>query len=111
MRDIPGFEGLYAATSCGKIWSHKRKKFLKPELLCNGYYRVALRKDGETIRKRVHTLVAMTYIDNPEGYTEINHKDEVKTNNSIQNLEWCNHKYNVLYSKKLKKERENGKIV
>lgn len=97
MRDIPGFEGLYAATSCGKIWSHKRKKFLKPELLCNGYYRVALRKDGETIRKRVHTLVALTYLDNPDGYKEINHINGVKTDNSIGNLEWCSHRANIIH--------------
>ena len=97
MRDIPGYEGLYAATSCGRIWSHRRQMFLKPELLENGYYRVCLCGKTGKKRYRVHTLVAMTYIDNPEGYNEINHIDGVKTNNSVGNLEWCTHKDNILH--------------
>lgn len=96
MKDIPGFEGLYAATSCGRIWSYRSKKFLKPELLCNGYERVCLiMADGTRFRKRVHTLIAMTYLENPYNYVEINHIDENKRNNSVGNLEWCDHKYNI----------------
>lgn len=95
MKDIPGYEGLYAATSCGRIWSYRSKIFLKPELLENGYYRVCLCGKDSRKRYRVHTLVAMTYIDNPCGYNEINHLDGIKTNNCIGNLEWCTHKDNI----------------
>lgn len=95
MRDIPGYEGLYAATSCGKIWSYRRRKFLKPELLENGYHRVSLSVRGKVKRFRVHYLVALTYIDNPEGHTEINHINCNKTDNTINNLEWCSHKQNI----------------
>lgn len=58
MRDIPGFEGLYAATSCGKIWSHRRKIFLKQRYDKYGYLRVGLRKDGKLYTRYVHQLVA-----------------------------------------------------
>jgi hypothetical protein len=46
MRDIPGYEGIYAATSCGKIWSYKRQKFLKPCIVGSGYLEVVLCKNG-----------------------------------------------------------------
>ena len=97
MRDIPGFEGLYAVTSCGKVWSYITKKFLKPELLENGYHRVCLVNGGERHRFRVHTLVARTYLDNPNNYTEVNHLDGNKTNNCVNNLEWCSHSANMLH--------------
>ena len=95
MKDIPGYEGLYAATTNGQIWSYRSQKFLKPELLENGYHRVCLSgRDGRK-RFRVHTLVAMTYIDNPFQYNEVNHIDGDKINNCVSNLEWCSHKYNI----------------
>ena len=46
----------------------------------------------------VHRLVAMAFIPNPNGYNELNHKDEDKTNNSVENLEWCTHRENIRYS-------------
>ena len=47
--------------------------------------------------KRVHRLVAQAFIPNPNGYKEINHKDEDKTNNRVSNLEWCDRLYNMNY--------------
>lgn len=95
MRDIPGYEGIYAATSCGKIWSYRRKKFLKPEVLENGYLRVCLSVGSIRNRYRVHRLIAMTYLDMPEGKCEINHLDGNKQNNCVNNLEWCSHRENI----------------
>ena len=97
MKDIPGYENLYAATSCGKIWSYKLKRFLKQSL--NQEYLVVTLKDKNNNRKqyKVHRLVALTYIENKNNLPYINHKNEIKTDNFINNLEWCNEKYNSNY--------------
>ena len=83
MKDIRGYEGLYAITSCGKVWSYRRKKFLKPGVIQGGYLNVVLtNKDGQQKNHRVHRLVAEAYIPNPEGKEQVNHKDENKYNNT-----------------------------
>lgn len=106
MRDIPGYEGLYAATSCGKIWSYRSKKFLKPFIVGSGYLSVTLCKNGEEARFRVHRLVAMTYLPNPNNLPEINHINEVKTDNYLNNLEWCDRSYNINYGNRTQKQIE-----
>ena len=106
MKDIKGYEGLYAITSCGKVWSYRRKKFLKPVANRVGYFYVNLCINGNHTSYAIHRLVAEAYIPNPENLPEINHKDENKENNCLQNLEWCNRKYNINYgtrNDKLKK--------
>lgn len=67
MRDIPSYEGLYAATEDGRIWSYRSKKFLKPRLTKKGYYRVVLYKDGKGKDFYIHRLIAEAYLDNPEN--------------------------------------------
>ena len=96
MKDIPGFEGQYAITSCGKVWSYKRKIFLKP-CYRKGYLQVSLCKDGKQRTFQVHRLVAMAYIPNPDNLPFVNHIDEVKDHNWVSNLEWCTAKYNSNY--------------
>lgn len=97
MKDIKGYEGLYAITSCGKVWSYKSQKFLKPAKDKDGYYDVSLYKDGERKHFKVHRLVAQAYIPNPNNLPLINHKNERKTDNYVSNLEWCDAKYNNNY--------------
>lgn len=97
MKDIKGYEGLYAITSCGKVWSYRRKKFLKPGTNRHGYEYVVLSVDGQKKTLTVHRLVAETYISNPDNKPEVNHKDENKANNNINNLEWITKKENVNY--------------
>ena len=97
MKDIKGYEGLYGITSCGKVWSYKYKKFLKPKCEKNGYLRVQLCKNGEVKTYSLHRLVAQAYLPNPENLPQVNHKDENKANNCLQNLEWCDQKYNHNY--------------
>jgi hypothetical protein len=97
MKDITGYDGLYAITSCGKVWSHKRQRFLKPLDDGHGYLFVKLYKDGFGKNFNVHRLVAQAYLDNPENLPCVNHKDENKANNSVSNLEWCTYKYNANY--------------
>ena len=89
MKDIPGYEGLYAITSCGKVWSYRRKIFLKPSLNQKGYAYVSLSKDGKSKTCRIHRLVAEAFIPNPENKPEVNHINEVKTDNYVSNLEWA----------------------
>ena len=88
MKDIKNYEGLYAITSCGKVWSYRRKKFLKPSLNEAGYLRIVLRKDKETKSFYIHRLVAEAYLDNPNNYETVDHIDFDKTNNCLNNLQW-----------------------
>ena len=97
MNDVKGYEGLYAVTSCGKIWSYRRQKFLKPATVRGGYLQVKLFKNEKSKQFYVHRLVAEAYLPNLENLPEINHKDENKANNCLQNLEWCDAKYNSNY--------------
>ena len=106
MKDIQGYEGRYAITEDGKVWSYKHQKFLKPETVWNGYYRVSL-TDSEGVVKhhRVHRLVAETYIpnDDPEEKTQVNHINERKTDNRVENLEWVSPKENINYGARTEK--------
>lgn len=102
MKDIPGYKGLYAATSCGRIWSHTHKKFLKQKINSSGYRAVQLCKNGKVKELLVHRLIAMTYLTNDLNLPEINHKDENKLNNALNNLEWCTKSYNINYGNRNK---------
>lgn len=97
MKDIQGYEGKYAVTSCGKVWSYKNQKFLSPWTNGKGYLLVTLCADGKTKNHRIHRLVAEAYIPNPEGKPQVNHLDENKINNSVNNLEWATAKENINY--------------
>lgn len=79
------------------MYSYKSKKFLKPVKNNTGYSIVCLHKDGEHKNYYIHRLVAEAYIPNPDNLPQVNHKDENKENNSLQNLEWCTHEYNNNY--------------
>lgn len=97
MKDILNYEGLYAITSCGKVWSYKRQKFLKPQKRNKGYLFVILYKDGEEKKYAVHRLVAEAYIPNPDNKPQVNHRDENKEHNWVSNLEWMTNKENSNY--------------
>lgn len=76
----------------------KREKILKINYDKMGYPIVGLSKNGKLRTRTIHRLVAETFIDNPNNYAIINHKDCNKTNNNIENLEWCTQKHNVMES-------------
>lgn len=109
MKDVQGYEGLYAITSCGKVWSYRQKKFMKPQLSKDGYQRVQLRKDNKVRTIEIHKLVAEAYLIKPEGKVEVNHKDEIKIHNYVNNLEWLTHKENVNYGTRNERARETRK--
>ena len=105
-RDIKGYEGLYQVSNLGRVKSLARKinnQYGKKERLMtqkidkDGYKRVGLNKNGKQIYYGVHRLVAQAFISNPNNYPQINHKDENKSNNKVDNLEWCDGKYNQNY--------------
>ena len=98
MNPIPGFEE-YLISKEGTVFSTKTNKFLNPSKTKDGYLKVALRSNNKAYYFRVHKLVAMAYLDNPDNLTEINHKDFDRTNNCLSNLEWVSHEDNILYSK------------
>lgn len=103
MKDIKGYEGLYAITSCGKVWSYRSKKFLKSCKQSTEYLAVTLCKDGTRKSYTIHRLVAEAYLPNPNNLPQVNHKDENKTHNYINNLEWCDNTYNVNYGTRNKR--------
>ena len=84
-----------------------------------GYLRVRLWKDGKVEKCRINRLVAMAFIPNPDNLPEVNHKDEDKTNNCVENLEWCDSSYNINYGTRNKKiskpvfsvDKESGLIM
>lgn len=102
MKDIVGYEGLYAVTEDGMVWAYPNKMhkgtFLKTSLK-KGYPFVCLCKKGSrTIQKTVHRLVAEAYLPNPDNLPQVNHKDSNKENNNVSNLEWCTASQNKKHS-------------
>ena len=93
---IVGFPD-YIIFDDGRVYSKITNKFLK-QSYSGGYLTVELFSErGKSRRILVHRLVAMAFIPNPYNYPQVNHKDENKTNNNVDNLEWCTAKYNMNY--------------
>lgn len=94
-------EGIYKISNFGRVKTTIRKgcsvEYRKPTMDKKGYLGVDLRYGGKRHCCKIHRLVALAFIPNPNNYPEINHKDEDKTNNRVDNLEWCDHWYNVHY--------------
>lgn len=98
MKPIPGFEE-YLISKEGQVYSTKTNKFFNPSKTKDGYLKVALRANNKAYYFRVHKLVAMTYLDNPNNLPEVNHKDFNKSNNCLDNLEWISHEDNMIHAK------------
>lgn len=110
-KDIKGFEGLYQISSLGRLKSLSRfinsnrnnqrrikgciiKQRVNPY---NGYIQISLSKNHKYKRFYIHRLVASAFLGNPDNLPEVNHKDENKLNNCVENLEWCSSSYNKSY--------------
>ena len=98
-KDIKGYEGKYQISNTGRVWSVGRQSYLKGGYDKDGYHIVALyAKNGKCKYEKVHRLVAINFIgEPPSGKTHVNHKDENPANNNVDNLEWCDAKYNNNY--------------
>ena len=102
-KEIPGYEGYFEVSNLGNFRSKDRMvpyksggalrkypgKFLKVEQMQDGYQRIVLMKDAIKKRYMCHSLVALAFIPNPNNLEQVNHKDGVRNNNCISNLEWC----------------------
>lgn len=96
-KPIPNYEGFYEVSNIGRVRSlYRYKKILHPSDT-NGYRTVELWKGKKRKRIGVHRLVAMAFIDNPDNKPFVNHKDETRDNNSVDNLEWVTHLENCRY--------------
>ena len=106
MKDIKNYEGVYAITEDGKVWSYRSKKFLKPKVKSNGYHEITLSIKNVKKSCLIHRLVAEAYIPNPEHLPQVSHIDEDCTNNSVENLKWATAKENCNMPKH--KERKHA---
>ena len=95
--DIKGYENKYAISNLGRIKSIKAKLIMKPMKCTNGYLCACLWKNNKQQKILVHRLVALHFINNPQNYEDVNHIDENKENNQVDNLQWCSHKFNMNY--------------
>lgn len=112
-KDIIGYEGLYQASSLGNIRSLDRYdcrgnwikgKVMKPRLINSGYLMVHFRNEnGKRKGLLVHRLVAQAWIDNPEGKKQVDHIDENKLNNRVENLRWATPKENTNHGTGMKR--------
>lgn len=98
----------YEVNQFGQIRHKKRQQILKPRSNSGGYQYVNFKINGKNTNFAVHRIVANAFIPNPNGYTEINHKDYDKTNNCVDNLEWVTSSQNKQHAF-LKEENKNSR--
>ena len=108
-RDVKGYEGIYQVSNEGRVKALERyvdnfwgtKQYVRERILksypTKGYLTLSLSKNGVPKKFYVHRLVAEAFITNPNNYPQINHRDENTQNNKVENLEWCDSKYNMNY--------------
>ena len=129
-KDIPGYEGYYQASNTGRIRCVERiverydgragrivRQRVASRIMCvlllnSGYLSVCLNKEGAKRRYTVHRLVASAFIDNLSGAKTVNHKNGIRTDNRVDNLEWCSQKENILHaSRVLRTMKYHGKPI
>lgn len=100
MTELEEFPG-YFITEDGKIFSNRKYNELHEMTLKedkDGYLEIGIYKNNKRYFRRVHRLVAQTFIPNPENYSQVNHKDGNRSNNNVSNLEWCTCSQNLKHS-------------
>ena len=123
-KDIEGFEGRYQVSSCGRVKSLSHfqsfgnqgmriipERLLKYGNRANGYMMVVLCKDNIRKSCNVHRLVAQAFIPNPNNLPQVNHIDENKHNNNVDNLEWVTSKENINHGTSLKRRSESQRYT
>lgn len=105
-KDIEGYENRYQISNNGEVLSLVRNKILKPQISKDGYVLIRLEKDYIKKTFSVHRLVAKAFLDNPNNLPQVNHINEDKTDNRVENLEWCDKEYNLNYGTTQKRRAE-----
>ena len=119
IRDVVGFEKYYQVSREGRVFAKEREtrnlcgavkrkpRELKPRIAGHGYLMVDLHGDKGLKKKYVHRIVAEAFIPNPNGLPQVNHKDEDKTNNVVENLEWCTASYNMCHGTRHERHKKS----
>ena len=105
IKEFPNYE----ISNKGNIREKETKQIKSQSICTGGYLQVRLKNKKYSKLCLTHRLVAQTFIPNPDNLPQVNHKDEVKTNNCVENLEWCTNRYNAIYGTKLKRTSESLK--
>lgn len=121
-KDIKGYEGLYQVSNYGRVKSLTYRKcvhgirtisnaniVLSPFDNGNGYLTISLTRNQKRKNFYVHRLVAENFINNPNKFNVVNHKDFNRKNNKVENLEWCTQKYNTNHARPRFKRQHNSK--
>jgi hypothetical protein len=91
-KQIEGYE--YEVSEMGEVRNMKTGRILKPGKHRQGYSQVNLFKEKKQIMFKVHRLVAMTFLENSNQYPDVDHKNNIKSDNRVENLQWCSHSQN-----------------
>ena len=122
-KDIEGYEKIYQVSNLGRVKSlsreikHRYKNFISKEKILkngfrNGYKFVCLSKNNKIKYFSIHRLVAETFIKNLNNNPQVNHITEIKTDNRVENLEWCDQRYNNTFGTRIKRTiQKNTKPV
>jgi len=101
-KDVVGFEGIYQCSNLGRIISLKwgNKKFINGSVSGCGYVQLVIYSNKIKKRIKLHRVIALAFIENPEHKLCINHKNGNKLDNRVENLEWCTHSENIIHAYK-----------
>lgn len=95
-KDCKGYDGRYQISNLGRVWSVVSQRYLDGTKDRDGYLQVFLTaRNGKSKKEFIHRLVALVFLPNPEGLPQVNHIDENKQNNSVENLQWVSIKANA----------------